>query len=65
MTNWLGHKARWGLAKVAFSRMVAVFWLIWLSMTSSSPLPSLVLPSRLKASTVKVPSSICWPTCGK
>ena len=39
-TNWFGQSVCVGLGKIAFSRMVAVVWLIWLSMSASCPLPS-------------------------
>ena len=50
-TNWLGHSVCAGLGKIAFRRIVAVFWLIWLSTSASVAGAERCAPSRLSAST--------------
>src|SRR5262249_40205598 len=62
LTNWFGHRVFCGFLKSALSRMVAVAWLIWLSMRATCPVPRTCSPSRLLASTFTVPPPIRFPT---
>ena len=64
-TNWFGQRTRRGFGKTALSRMVEVAWLIWLSMSSSFPVPSRVVPSRAKTSTASAPCPIASTTAGR
>ena len=57
MTNWPGQSWRLALGNSALSLTVPVVWSTWLSITSTLPLSSAVLPSGPSASTGNGPSA--------
>ena len=63
-TKAFGHRTRSGFGKTAFSRIVAVWGLIWLSIRVSAPVASFVSPSRLNASTGTAPAESARDTFG-